>query len=155
MKQKKIILTVICLLIVLIMMCRSCADKPEDSRLLAIDPAAQSWQGNQNLHRPSSGKEIAIPGFTHLSFLADSTEQKVNFFNPNENDCYFVFSLYVADNLLWRSGYCPPGNGYYSIELTESLQCGKYNAALKIECYQEDGKQLNGASIPFTLSVED
>lgn len=156
MKQRIIIITLICLLIVvLLLLCKSCGNQPEDAEGLQIDPAAQSWQGNQDLHRASSGKEIAIPGFTRLSFLADTTAQKVNFFNPQENDVLFVFFLYVDDALLWQSGYCPPGNGYYNIQLSEVLKNGEYNAILKIECYKEDGTQCNGASIPFILTVED
>lgn len=155
MKKKIWIVLLICLLIVLLLLlCKSCG-QPEDDSTLPIDGDAQSWQGNQDLHRGKAGKEIAIPGFSSLAFIADQTDQKVNFFNPAENDCLFVFSLFVDDTLLWQSGYCPPGNGYYNIQLSEPLRNGKYSGILKIECYRQNGEQLNGARIPFDLTVED
>lgn len=154
MKKTVWIVLLFILLVVLILLLSRC-NQSEINGTLPIDSNAQVWEGNQNLHKPSDTKEIAIPGFTHLSFLADSIEQQVNFYNPANNDCLFVFSLYVDNTLLWRSGYCPAGNGYYSIQLLESLQRGHYNAVLKIECYRENGEQLNGARIPFDLTVEE
>lgn len=155
MKKKIWIILLIGLLIVLLLLlCKSCG-QPEDDSTLPIDGDAQSWQGNQDLHRGKAGKEIAIPGFSSLVFIADQIDQKVNFFNPAENDCLFVFRLFVDDALMWESGYCPPGNGYYNIQLSEPLRNGKYSGILKIECYRQNGDQLNGARIPFDLTVED
>lgn len=157
MKQKIIISILILLLIVLlVLLCKSCQTPPQTAdSALEVDPAAQSWQGYQQTYRASSGKGIAIPGFQKLTFLADSTAQSVNFYNPQTNDCLFVFLLYADDALLWQSGYCPPGNGYYNIEISEPLRNGEYNGILEIQCFRPSGEQLNGARVEFDLIVEE
>lgn len=70
---------------------------------LPIDNAADDWNGNQELPKASLRDKpaIVIPGFNELVFIADQTTQKVNFYNPEINDCLFLMSLYVDEELLW------------------------------------------------------
>ena len=146
------------LLLCLILLLLKCCHSPETEQPpnLTLDNDAVSWQGEQPLQNAKTDKkEIAIPGFTSLVFTANQTAQKVNFYNPESNNCLFLFQLIIDDSILWESGYCPPGNGYYNIELTEPLQNGEYNGLLKIQCFRETGEQLNGASVKFDLIVQE
>lgn len=118
-----------------------------------LDESAVVWDGNQNLRIPHEGGGIAIPGFDSLTFTANTTAQRVNFYNPEDNSCLFLMTLYVGDAQYWQSGYVEPGKGYYDIELSESLSAGEYDAALLVQCYQQSGEALNSARIEFDLTV--
>lgn len=117
---------------------------------------ADEWHGEQTITgvQKNSG-EIAIPGYTALVFQAEQTEQKVNIYNPDINDCLFRFTLIIDGAGYWQSGYCAPNHGYYTITLNEPLPAGEYNGLLRIECFRENGEQLNGASQPITIISEE
>ncbi len=124
---------------------------------LSVDDKTDRWNGEQELPKSSFEETpaIAIPGFNELVFIADQTTQKVNFYNPEINDCLFLMSLYVDEELLWQSGYVKPGDGYYKIELSRALPEGEIfkNGCLRIQCYKMDGTELNSAKINFNLLV--
>lgn len=88
-----------------------------------------------------------------LTFVANQTIQQVNFYNPENNDCYFQMNLYVANELVWKSENVQPGYGYYEIELSRKLKQGEYPAYLNIKCYNPNGEELNSANIRFDLNV--
>lgn len=126
-------------------------NKPDN---LITDESADNWQGDQELYKPQSDVPmITIPGITSLVFAPDTVNQKVNFYNPEENDCLFRMTLNVDGKEYWQSGYCAPGKGYYDIELTEPIEAGTYSAYLLVECFKEDGTRLNGANVEFDLQV--
>lgn len=159
MKKNRLIMCIIALLILALFLCvisRSCnSSEPEDA--LSMDSDAVNWNGHQELQQNSSeSKGIHIPGFSSLVFTANQTTQSVNFFNPEENgDRLFLMTLYVDDELLWESGYCPAGQGYYTIELSEPLMAGAYSGYLRIRCFTPQGAELNGARINFDLTVQE
>lgn len=126
-------------------------NKPDN---LITDESADNWQGDQELYKPQSEVPmITIPGITSLVFAPDTVNQKVNFYNPEENDCLFRMTLNIDGKEYWQSGYCAPGKGYYDIELTEPIEAGTYSAYLLVECFKEDGTRLNGANVEFDLQV--
>lgn len=154
MKKKITVLIILLLLLLLIGICiyfKSTPDLPP----LSTDGNASEWNGNQDLNKPvTDSPKIGIPGITSLVFNADTTEQKVNFYNPTENDCLFLMSLFVENKCYWESGYVEPGKGYYDISLSEAIPSGNYNAYLQIQCFKQDGTALNSANVEFNLSVE-
>lgn len=123
--------------------------------LLLTDNNAEEWNGDQKLPSGanSDDKTIKIPGISSLVFISDQKGQKVNFYNPKENDCLFRMTLYIEDKQYWQSGYIDPGKGYYDITLDDTLQSGDYNGVLLIECYKEEGTALNSAKVEFDLKV--
>lgn len=96
---------------------------------------------------------IAIPGIKEVTFIAGKKEQKVNFYNPQNNDCYFQMNLYVDDDLVWKSGNIAPGNGYYNIELNKVFPEGERQGYLLIKCYKPNGTELNSARVKFNVSI--
>lgn len=64
-------------------------------------------------------------------------------------------TMYVNDEVLWQSGYCVAGNGYYNIDIAKPLATGDYSAYLKIECFKDDGTPLNSAKVEFDLKVQE
>lgn len=156
MNKKYLIYTLPLLLIVILLtaiLLTLYTDEP--AQPLPTDANAVDWEGRQILQQAfNSGGGIAIPGFNSLTFAADQTTQKVNFYNPEINDCLFKMSLIVNDSTLWKSGNISPGKGYYSIELSDPLQSGEYSACLKVDCFTINGEPLNGAVVEFQLTVQ-
>ena len=133
-------------------------DKDNPTPSLPLDSNAEDWNGQQQLPSGNinTGKNICIPGFDSLVFFANQTRQKVNFYNPEVNtDRLFKMTLIVGETVYWQSGYCPPGSGYYEIDLTEPIEPGEYKAYLRIQCFKPDGTELNGAKVSFNLLVEE
>ena len=154
MKKKKIALISLLLLLLLIGICIYFKPTP-DTPLLPADSNASEWTGKQDLNKPPTDfPKIAVPGITSLVFNADTLNQKVNFYNPEENDCLFLMHLFVNDKCYWESGYIEPGKGYYDITLSEAIPVGEYNAYLEVQCFKQDGTTLNSANVEFNLSVE-
>lgn len=119
------------------------------------DVTSTRWTGEQQLERERMPEEtIAIPGFEQLVFNVGKMRQKVNIYNPETNNCMIRFSIIVDDSVIWQSGYCKPGEGYYEINLLKILDAGKYEARLLNECFTRNGQVLNSAIIKFKLIVQ-
>lgn len=159
-KDKTIILLLVCALIaaviyILLSFNRCGCDTPAItySGKISTDDEAVDYVGDKPTTRLKNGqKGIVIPGFDSLVFLSNQTKQKVNFFNPNENSCYFKMSLMVDNKTLWQSGNVPPGKGYYNIKI-KPLSKGNYTAFLQIDCFKDDTTPLNSANVQIKLEV--
>lgn len=158
-KRRKRIYTFLIILLLLLLIgaiIYILCNQHNSSPTLPTDENAVEWEGEQKVPRLQNGqKGIAIPGFDTLVFKANQTQQKVNFYNPSENDCLFRMTLYINDEALWQSGYCAAGNGYYDIDISKSFAVGNYPAYLKVECFKSDGTPLNGAKVEFNLIVQE
>lgn len=100
---------------------------------------------------------IAIPCWDTLVMTADSTEQEVNFYNPEKNkNCDFQLTLTLENGTeLWKSQLIPNGKAIYNITLNQPLKAGTYKAVIKYDCFSRNGSQLNGSNLNFNLIVED
>ena len=112
---------------------------------------------------------ISIPGYESLDFKAGKEKQSVDFYNPDENTCFFRISLVVKDEtdtangeegnageetVLWTSDFIEPGEHVKSIKLSKELESGEYTATLKYECFRlQDKTPLNGSNVELTLNV--
>ena len=123
------------------------------NRLLEVDEGAVQWEGEKNRPSDQTPGTIAIPGFDELTFVADQTQQYVNFHNPEVNDCLFLMTLYIQGEPYWQSGYVEPGKGYYTIELSATIPVGEYEGELRIQCFKRSGTELNSARVTFDLTV--
>lgn len=81
------------------------------------------WSGNSiTVNRDKPEKYIAIPCFTDMNFIANQTSQKVNIYNPEDNECIMNFSIVLSDGTaIWESDNTHPGYGFHDIELTQTL----------------------------------
>lgn len=114
---------------------------------------------------------IAIPGYESLEFKAGKEKQSVDFYNPDENTCFFRISLVLKDEtdtangeegnageetVLWTSDFIEPGEHVKSIKLSKELESGEYSAILKYECFSlKDETPLNGARVEVMIHVKD
>lgn len=156
MKKHKKILIIYALLLLIVFGAGFLISNIKNVSILDFDDDAVTWDGNQNLlHQTSANNNIAIPGFDSLVFVAGQTTQSVNIYNPEENDCLFLVELYADDILLWQSGYFEPGTGYYTIDLSATLDVGTYAGRLHYSCFLADGTALNDANVAFDLIVQE
>lgn len=124
----------------------------------ALDADAEDWSGEREVYAGEKNTDtIDIPGYGSITLKADDAEQTVNFYNPEQNTCYFRMTLLLSDGTqLWQSGLVEPGKGIYSITLEETLPAGEYEGAvLRYECFamNEGQTPLNGSEIKLTLKV--
>lgn len=100
---------------------------------------------------------IAIPCWDTLVMTADSTEQEVNFYNPEKNkNCDFQLTLTLENGTeLWKSQLIPNGKAIYNITLNHTLKTGTYKAVMKYDCFSRKGTPLNGSILNFNLIVEN
>lgn len=152
--NKKNIATLILLalnILILVIVCLSKCGNHKPSVSSGI-----KWDGNTiTADSDENKKHIAIPCFDNLIFRANQTAQKVNIYNPEENECIMDFSIVLSDGtVIWESDNTYPGYGFHDIELTKPLSSGVYEARLVTRCFIMDKKsELNGSSFKFKLNV--
>ena len=104
----------------------------------------------------SHSENISIPGYERLIFNAGEMNQRVNFYNPDSNSCYFKMSLIIdGEKVIWSSDFVKPGSEIKNISLSEALKAGTYEAVLKYECFSlTDKTQLNVLNIKLKILSE-
>lgn len=121
-----------------------------------LDGSAVGWQGRQVLEEAGKGSDetISIPCFESLAFQANQTTQKVNLYNPENNKCYFVITMIVGEDTVFKSEMIAPNTGFYEIELSKELAAGEYSGMVIYECFSiADLSPMNGGSFHFDLVV--
>ncbi|MBS5136425.1 MAG: hypothetical protein KHZ05_13500 [Oscillospiraceae bacterium] len=99
---------------------------------------------------------ITIPGFEHLELDATTDPQASPLYNPSENNCYFVVSLFLpSGEEIYRSGLIAPGEAGPAIALLKVPASGTYkNSVLRYSCYALDNMSvMNGADVNLTLQI--
>lgn len=156
-KRKRCIIGIILLviLIIVILLClRSCHNESppddtnttEESKSLDFIPADES----QNT--------ISIPAVSGINMVAGQLEQTVDFYNPDENNCYFRISLYLSDDtLLYQSELLKPSEHILNITLNQELEKGIYkNCRLAYDCYTLDESMtpLNSGDVILEINAK-
>ena len=98
---------------------------------------------------------ITIPAVTGLNMKSGQLQQKVDFYNPKENQCYFVISIYLSDDtLIYKSDYLAPAETITEINLLQTLQKGTYrNCRIVYNCYTLDRKAtLNSGNVKIEIN---
>ena len=156
MKKKKCFLIILIMALLLVALIFLFGRDDTTQKLLSHDDTAQDWDGDQKLPTGNKSKLIEIPGFQSLVFFSSEEKQKVNFHNPESNTCLMKMSLYADDVELWHNNdYLAPGKGYYEIVIDNMPDVGNYDGKLKIQCFIEDGTELNGAVVNFDLIIKE
>lgn len=146
----------ILILVIIFLGFKSCG--MADNQNLKLDDEAVNWNGKQELPKAKLDGDIpaiAIPGFDSITFISNQTKQKVNFYNPEINDCYFLMTLVIDDEEVWQSGNVAPGKGYYEIELNRTYPVTQANGVLRIRCFKENGAELNSAAVKFSIYFKE
>ena len=100
--------------------------------------------------------QIAVPGYSTIQFPANTQRVSIVLPNPENNPCYFVFSIVLSDSgeTVYRSGMIPPGMAVTEITLLRPLESGTYPIEIRIETFSlTDKSPMNGANVKATLVV--
>lgn len=116
------------------------------------------FEDEQELNQMSvETDKISIPGFEAWTIDAGETKVATNFYNPEQNNCYFVISVILNETgeKIYESKYVKPGQHLYEVELLKAMDAGEYEATIHYSTYSPvDNSPLNGADVPFILSVK-
>lgn len=158
-KRKRIIyiLSLIALIVILMVWLKCCygqTDSLESSpdtiqdetteKHLDFEPAAETTTNS-----------ITIPGITGLSMKSGQLQQTVDLYNPKENNCYFVISIFLSDDtLVYKSDFLAPSETLTEITLFQTLQRGLYkNCRMVYNCYALDNRAaLNSGTVIFEIN---
>lgn len=128
---------------------------PESS--VVLDPNAQEYTGekpNPNKGNPDAAN-TQIPGYKSIEMDAKSGELSIAPHNPEGNPCYFVVTLLVEGEAVYKSGMIAPGQALYNTKAAAIPVSGTYAATIKYECYHLTTQApLNGAEINVELIVK-
>lgn len=103
----------------------------------------------------ASPNSITIPAVSGINLKSGQLHQKVDFYNPKENQCYFVISIYLSDDtLIYKSDYLAPAETITEITLLQTLQKGTYrNCRIVYNCYTLDNKAtLNSGDVKIEIN---
>ena len=139
-------------LIALLLLCLKSCDNTNN------EPVIDTTTNNKLEFEASSDnkKRILLPGMDGINLKSETLEQAVNFYNPRENNCCFIMSLYLSDNtLLWQSDFLMPGESINTITLNTKLKKGKYrNCRLIYKCFSvESKKSLNSGEMMIEITA--
>lgn len=157
-KKKRCIIGIILLviLIVVILLClRSCHNEspPEDTETTTEESKSLDF-----IPADESQDTISIPAVSGINMAAGQLEQTVDFYNPDENNCYFRISLYLSDDtLLYQSELLKPSEHILDITLNQELEKGIYqNCRLSYGCYTLDESMtpLNSGDVILEINAK-
>lgn len=100
---------------------------------------------------------ISIPGKETMTVQADTKNISVDFYNPEDNQCYFEISILLDNGTeVYKSKLLKPGQHLYKIELNQAFSKGNHNITIHYNTYTADGNYtpLNGANVPVKLIAE-
>ena len=132
---------------------RVVSDRPDS--VIEVDKNASEWDGS-SLENLNSQQGIKIPGYGTIYFPADETDVSITLYNPEDNECYFQFELYIdgESEPVASTGAVEPGSAVTEVTLSRPLEAGTYQLDIKINTYTLDGlTPLNDAVVSTDLTV--
>ncbi len=115
-------------------------EPPQTVSGVVFDPGATDERPNEE-HGAAHG--VTVAGFSALTVPADVDTVAIDLYNPIENNglYYMTFTLRLPDGeggyeVLFETGYVPPGKHIYQVTLSRGLPAGKYTAQLIIQPYR-------------------
>ena len=125
-----------------------------DGKGIVLEEGAEDWDGEmKDMSEGQTG--IKIPGYGEITVPAGETTWKITLANPEENTCYFKYTIKVDDETLYESDFIEPGKAVREFEVSKLLDSGDYEIHLQISTYtmDDDLTQMNGANVKSVLHV--
>ena len=147
-----VLLTAFIIILILLLLLRSCqSGKPPPK----VNDTTTESKTLDFVPNNETSQSIIIPGVNGINLKSNQLEQKVDFYNPDKNNCYFRITLYLSDDtLIWQSNLIEPSKHIIEIKLNQALQRGLYrNCRLVYDCYTLDEKSpLNGGQVKLEIN---
>ena len=127
-----------------------------DGKGIVLEEGAEDWDGEmKDMSEGQTG--IKIPGYGEITVPAGETTWKITLANPEENTCYFKYTVTIDDSEtpIYESDLIEAGKAVREFEVTEPLEAGDYEIHLNISTYAMDEEltPLNGAVVKAVLHV--
>ena len=127
-----------------------------DGKGIVLEEGAEGWDGEmKDMSEGQTG--IKIPGYGEITVPTGETTWKITLANPEENTCYFKYTVTIDDSEtpIYESDLIEPGKAVREFEVTEPLEAGDYEIHLNISTYAMDEEltPLNGAVVKAVLHV--
>ena len=127
-----------------------------DGKGIVLEEGAEDWDGEmKDMSEVQTG--IKIPGYGEITVPTGETTWKITLANPEENTCYFKYTVTIDDSEtpIYESDLIEPGKAVREFEVTEPLEAGDYEIHLNISTYAMDEEltPLNGAVVKAVLHV--
>ena len=127
-----------------------------DGKGIVLEEGAEDWDGEmKDMSEGQTG--IKIPGYGEITVPTGETTWKITLANPEENTCYFKYTVTIDDSEtpIYESDLIEPGKAVREVEVTEPLEAGDYEIHLNISTYAMDEEltPLNGAVVKAVLHV--
>ena len=127
-----------------------------DGKGIVLEEGAEDWDGEmKDMSEGQTG--IKIPGYGEITVPTGETTWKITLANPEENTCYFKYTVTIDDseNPIYESDLIEPGKAVREFDVTEPLEAGDYEIHLNISTYAMDEEltPLNGAVVKAVLHV--
>lgn len=127
-----------------------------DGKGIMLEEGAEDWDGEmKDMSEGQTG--IKIPGYGEITVPTGETTWKITLANPEENTCYFKYTVTIDDSEtpIYESDLIEPGKAVREFEVTEPLEAGDYEIHLNISTYAMDEEltPLNGAVVKAVLHV--
>ena len=150
------ILLLIVIILVLLLLLKCCSNKSSNTPPPSGDTSQTSTTKPLDFVPAvdSPPNSITIPAVSGINLKSGQLQQKVDFYNPKENQCYFVISIYLSDDtLIYKSDYLAPEEKITEITLLQPLQKGTYrNCRIVYNCYTLDNKAtLNSGDVKIEI----
>ena len=127
-----------------------------DGKGIVLEEGAEDWDGEmKDMSEGQTG--IKIPRYGEITVPTGETTWKITLANPEENTCYFKYTVTIDDSEtpIYESDLIEPGKAVREFEVTEPLEAGDYEIHLNISTYAMDEEltPLNGAVVKAVLHV--
>ena len=127
-----------------------------DGKGIVLEEGAEDWDGEmKDMSEGQTG--IKIPGYGEITVPTGETTWKITLANPEENTCYFKYTVTIDDSEtpIYESDLIEPGKAVREFEVTEPLEAGDYEIHLNISAFTMDESltALNGADVKAVLHV--
>ena len=120
------------------------------------DENAKSWSGDMQSQSAATQDGIKIPGYGDIYFPKNTDTVSMTLYNPQENDCLFVFELYLddAEKAFYTTGSIEPGDAVTEIDTNGGIDEGEHTLRIKILAFDaKTGASLNNAVVKTVLNV--
>ena len=120
------------------------------------DENAKPWSGDVQSLSADTQKGIKIPGYGDIYFPKNTDMVPMTLYNPRENDCLFVFELYLddAEEPFCTTGTVKPGDAVTEISTGGGIDEGEHTLLIKVLTFDaETETPLNNAVVKTALNV--
>ncbi len=117
----------------------------------ADDPIVD-YTGDLNNGSSNDSEGIILPGYSALTFPANSKKVALELPNPTGNPCYFRYTLTVVETgeEIYQSELLEPGKMLKTITLNNPLTAGTYTLRIEIDTFS-----LTDGTTPMNGGVQD